>query len=400
MSSNNITIHSTKKFRKSLQKPASEQPNTSKHVLLKDRIRSFISTLSKPDEQTAARNKKVKLEELHTFANQLSVLLYSGVPLLNALNILADQMRGKPFRHFILAIVADINRGLTLHEGMAKFPKVFPNIFIALVKVAEISGGLPEVLQQISEYLHKQDKTQKRIKSATAYPRFVFFFFLIILIGVIYGLVPKFQETFASYDAELPIITEFLLGVSNAALRYIYVEFAIVVTAVFVWRKFKKTPKGIYFQSSLRLKTPIIGDLIKKDILSRFCRTLRVLIKSGVPLVTALEVAAETAQNILFTDALFKIHKGIIAGETFAKQLSNFSLFPPMVVKMIATGEQTGSLDKMLQNIADLYDVELESKIAGLSTIIEPILMVGLGIIAVFVILALYLPIFKMGSIM
>ena len=217
---------------------------------------------------------------------------------------------------------------------------------------------------------------------------------------MVYGLVPKFQETFASYDAELPVLTEILLAVSNAALKYIYIELGLVVSGIVAWKRFLKTSKGIYFQANLVLKIPVIGNLISKDILSRFCRTLRVLLKSGVPLVTGLEVAAETAQDVIYTSALHKIRRGIISGDTFAKQLAIYPQFPAMVVKMIATGEQSGSLDKMLLNIADLYDSELDAKIAGLSTIIEPVLMVGLGIIAVFVILALYLPIFKLGSIM
>ncbi|MCA9735460.1 MAG: type II secretion system F family protein [Deferribacteres bacterium] len=400
MNSGNITIHSSRKFGKEEKRPSKNAKDSSRSIQKRFSFSEVISTYFKQSKKTGIPPKKIKLDELHTFANQLSVLLQSGVPLLSALSILADQMHEKPFRSVILAIIGDINRGTTFHEGLARFPTIFPNIFVSLVKVAEISGGLPDILRQISEYLHKQDKTQKRIKSATAYPKFVFFFFLFILIGVVYGLVPKFQETFASYDAELPVLTEILLAVSNAALKYIYIELGLVVSGIVAWKRFLKTSKGIYFQANLVLKIPVIGNLISKDILSRFCRTLRVLLKSGVPLVTGLEVAAETAQDVIYTSALHKIRRGIISGDTFAKQLAIYPQFPAMVVKMIATGEQSGSLDKMLLNIADLYDSELDAKIAGLSTIIEPVLMVGLGIIAVFVILALYLPIFKLGSIM
>ncbi|KAA3612053.1 MAG: type II secretion system F family protein [Calditrichaeota bacterium] len=402
MSTNNITIRPGKQLKKKhgrktpVTKQGQPRVNSAKQSSFKD---FFTLDLSGGSSKKSI-NKKVKLEELHTFANQLSVLLSSGVPLLASLNILADQTQNQQFKSVIITIVENINNGHTFHEGLSEFPKVFPNIFISLVKAAEMSGGLPEVLKQVASYLREQDKTQKRIKSATAYPRFVFYFFLVILVAVIYGLVPKFQETFESYNAELPMITEYLLAASNAALRYIYFEIGVLVIGIMAYKNFLKTPKGRYFESYLRLKIPVMGDIIMKDIISRFCRTLYVLIKSGVPLVNALEVSSETAQNVLYAQALRNIKQGIISGDTFSRQLAFYPVFPSMVVKMIATGEQSGALDTMLKNISDLYDADVESKIAGISSVIEPVLMVGLGIIAIFVILALYLPIFKMGSIM
>ncbi len=342
--------------------------------------------------------KPVKREEVYIFANQLAVLLDSGVPMLSALSILSQQTRDGRFRKVIEQLQEDINAGATVTKALSKFPDIFPNLFVSMVRAAELGGQLPQILKLVSHYLQEQDKLDKKLKAAIVYPRFVFIFFILLLMGIVFGLVPKFEETFKTFGSELPAATQLLLDFSRFAIDN-FVFGILGFVAIFIsYKHFKRTKTGILFFDKLKLRIPVVGDLTIKASLSKFCRTLKILMQSGVPLVESLDIAGETAENILFTNALRNIKQGVVEGQSLSKKMNQFALFPPMVVKMIATGEEAGSLELMLKNISELYDTHVESKISGLATIIEPALMIGLGIVAVIVILALYMPIFQMGD--
>jgi len=342
--------------------------------------------------------RPVKREEIYVFSNQLAVLLESGVPMIAALSILSQQTEDARFRKVIEQLQEDINAGATVTKALSNFPDIFPHLFISLVRAAEVGGQLPQILKLISHYLQEQDKLDKKLKSAIIYPKFVFGFFLVVLMGILFGLVPKFEETFKSFGSELPAPTQLLLDFSRLIIDNLVFEILGIVALFISYKRFKQTAAGILFFDKMKLKIPVLGDLTMKASLSKFCRTLKILMQSGVPMVESLDIAGETAENIWFTKALKNIKQGVIEGQSLSKEMNRFAIFPPMVVKMIATGEESGAMEKMLKNVSELYDTHVESKISGLATIIEPVLMIGIGIIVVIVILALYLPIFNMGN--
>ncbi len=358
---------------------------------------SGLSALLKRNSKLIS-GKPVKREEVYVFANQLAVLLDAGVSMLSALSILYQQTQDARFRKVIAHLQEEINAGATVTKAFSSLPNIFPQLFVSLIRAAEVGGQLPQILRLVSHYLQEQDKVDKKLKSAIVYPKFVFGFFMVVLMGILFGLVPKFEETFKSFGSELPAPTQLLLDFSRFAFDNLVFGILGIVASFISYKRFKKTDAGRLFFDKIKLRIPVVGDLTQKAALSKFCRTLKILMQSGVPLVESLEIAGETTENILFTNALKNIKQGVIGGQSLSKKMNEFAIFPAMVVKMIATGEESGSLGKMLKSISELYDTHVETKIAGLTTIIEPALMIGIGIVVVIVILALYLPIFNMGN--
>jgi len=347
---------------------------------------------------TLTRNNKVKLDEIHTLIYQLAVLLESGVPLLSALSLLGEQNQNSKLKAILSEVHEAVRGGATLTQALAKYPETFPGLMLSMVKAAEVGGRLPDVLRQTAVYLEEQDKLDKKLKAATVYPRFVFFFFMTLMVGIIFGLIPKFEETFADFGMELPAPTRILMTVSRFAVDHILMEILLIVAGGIAYHRFKRSERGIYFFDKLKLAIPLMGEVTHKATLSKFCRTLRTLLSSGVSLVQALEIAGETAQNSLFTRAIEDVKCAVTGGSALAAALELQAVFPPMITKMVATGERAGSMEKMLKNVSDLYDTDVSSKIASITSVIEPVLMVALGFMAVVVILALYLPIFQMTS--
>jgi type IV pilus assembly protein PilC len=343
--------------------------------------------------------KKVKTEELYTFADQLSTLLSSGVPLLTALQILREQTQDAHFKKTIEGITESINAGSTLTQAINRYPRIFPTLFISMVRAAEKGGQMAEIFAQLSHYLEEQHKIMKKVKAATAYPKFIFIFFLIVLSGILFGLVPKFKSIFEGFGASLPLPTQILLTASHLAREYLPFEALIIVVLIVSYKQFKKTPKGELVLDQVKMKLPVVGDLVRKSAISKFCRTLAMLIRSGVSLVDALEIAGATTESIHFTKAIQNVKSGVLSGESLHAGLKHHAIFPIMVVSMVATGEQSGALDQMLNGISDLYDTNVDAKISGLSSILEPALMIGLGVVALLVIIALYLPIFFMSNV-
>lgn len=344
-------------------------------------------------------SKKVKLEELHVFAGQLATLLESGIPLLTGLAILADQNENPNFKLIIEKVRDDVNRGHTITQALSKYPKVFPTLFLAMIQAAEKSGQMADILKQLSIYLEQQDKLRKKVKAAIVYPRFVLFFFLFVLCAIIFGLVPKFKAMFESFGAQLPLPTEILLNISVFARDHLIYEIILVAALVISFKQFKKTRFGRYSLDRLELRIPLIGDLILKATLSKFCRTLSVLIRSGVSLVDSIQISSLMTPNVLFKEALQRVRRGVLEGDSIYSSLTQTMIFPAMLTKMIAVGEESGCLDKMLLKVSEIYDTHVDSRIAGLSSIIEPALMIALGAVALVVIICLYLPIFKIGSV-
>jgi len=347
---------------------------------------------------TSFSQKKIKPTEVLGFSEQLSALIDAGIPIVAAISMVIQQTKNARFRKILEQVRDDINGGASLKIALSRYPGIFSSLYIAMIEAAEVGGQLAKVLIMLSQYLKTQHEQSRKMRSAIVYPRFVMIFFLILVVGVLFGLMPEFKETFASLGSELPGATEFLLNVSQVALDFVWLEVFCFAACWISFNRFKKKESGKRFMDRLYLKIPYIKGLIAKSSLSRFCRILAICLSGGVPFVKGLEIATKSADNSVFRDGIEKIRLGVLKGESFAATLESDPIFPDFMVKMISTGEQASALEKMLNNIANLYDSQIDSEISVLSSILEPLLMIGLGIIAVIIIIALYLPIFNMGN--
>lgn len=352
----------------------------------------------KPKTVKSESNKRVKNDDIILFFRELSTMIDAGIQLVDALDILEDQIENNIFKGIIRTIKTDIQGGMTFSGALELHPKTFPGLAVAMSKAAESGGGLASLLAQLSDYLEEEDYIKKQIRSATAYPKFSFLFFSVVVLSVIFGLMPKFKDIFASLGNELPRPTQLLLDVSDTIKHYGFYELALIVIIVILSKLFYKTKKGHFFVDRLKLAIPIFGKLMLKSQISRFCKTLKTLTLSRVSIVEALQIAGETADNIVIQSAIARVRKGVIEGSRISDMLSEQKLFPKIVIKMVAVGEESGALDKMLGKISEFYDRQFSTTISSLTSIIEPAMMVGLGVLALVIVIALYLPIFQMSG--
>lgn len=342
--------------------------------------------------------KKIKAEELYLFSNLLATLIEAGIPMLASLTIMTEQTDKKDLKKVLQRVIQDINEGADLTTALSKFPHIFSNLFVSMVRAGEKGGKMVQVLQQLSDYMKAQDQLQRKIKAALSYPKFVFSFFGLVLLGIIFGLIPKFQAIFESFNTELPLPTRILIDISEFAKDHLLIELALVLITFFMFKKYRNQPAVRAYLDDMTLKIPFMGDLILKSILSKFCSTLGLLLKSGVSLVDSLDMSSQISENIRFRTAMKKVRTSVIEGGSVHQHLGQFSIFPALMVQMISVGERSGALDEMLYKIAEIYEGHVDSKISGLTSIIEPVIMVCLGAVALVVIIALYLPIFNMSG--
>ena len=351
-----------------------------------------------PKTQSRRTKAKVKTQQLYVLASHLGTLLEAGVPLLTCLSILAEQTKEKDLKEVLHRIIVDINQGSNLAQALAKFPHTFPTLFITMIKAGEKTGHMVQVLKQLSDYMKTQDEMERKIKAAVSYPTFVLSFFLLVLLAMVFGLIPKFQSMFESFNSQLPIPTQILIAVSDFAKRNLVYEISIVVILVLVARRYRQHPTVRMHLDRLKLTVPLIGEMILHSLLSKFCRTLSLLLRSGVSLVDSIDIAAMVSDNVVLQTALKKVKQGVIEGQSLHKLLARAPVFPVLMVQMVSVGESSGALDQMLDKVSEIYEGQLNHKIAGLSSIIEPALMVCLGMVALVVIIALYLPIFNLSG--
>ncbi|MEA3499639.1 MAG: type II secretion system F family protein [Candidatus Marinimicrobia bacterium] len=366
---------------------SAEISNNKKQTSNKDegKINTFF-TFSKP----------IVNDDILIFFRQLAAMVDAGVPLVDCLSLLADQTEKPNFKKVLNNVKANVEAGEDLSQSFANYPKIFPQLTISMVKAAEISGNLASILEQLTTYIEDKDKIDKKIKSAVSYPKFILIFFGLVLSGVVFGLVPKFQEIFASFGAELPGPTLVLLSISNFAKDNILIEIAFLILLYVGFKIALRTDSGRYFFDGLKFKLPILGNINLKSTIAKFCKTLRALIVNGVVLVDSLVIASETSNNVVVQEAIEDVKIKVEGGTSLAKSLQAHDLFPVMMIKMIDVGEESGALEIMLEKISEFYERQFNFTIDSLTSIIEPILMIGLGILALIVVLSLYLPIFKM----
>lgn len=355
------------------------------------------------DAQAARRqgrtDRKVKTTELLVFTRQLSTIVSAGLPLLQGLDILAEQTEDMNFAAVILAISQDVESGSSFSEALRKYPNVFPDLYVSMVRAGEAGGDLDGVLLQLADYLEAMAELRRRIKSAMTYPVAALSLILLISAGLVVWVVPQFQEIFIQLDAPLPKPTLVLIATSNILRSWkVLIVIGAFIGIIFSIRAYGSTANGRYNLDALKLRLPIFGQLQRKVSISRFTRTLSALTRSGVAILQALEIVERTAGNEVFARIVAHAGDSVRSGQTLAEPLSRSDQFPPMVTRMIAVGEKTGALESMLTKISDFYDSEVRATVDSLTSLIEPILIMMMGIIVGGIVIALFLPIFTMSQ--
>ncbi|MBU0651436.1 MAG: type II secretion system F family protein [Proteobacteria bacterium] len=346
-------------------------------------------------ENIAFFQEKVTEKNVVVFCRIFSTMINAGLPLIQCLDLLGRQEENKTFSKVIGSIKADIEGGSTLTDALRKYPKIFDDLFVNLVAAGEVGGILDVVLGRLSGYMEKALKLKGQVKGAMSYPIIVLVIATLIVAGLLIFVVPTFQKMFEGMGGALPGPTQFLVDVSQACVNYWFHAIIGVLVLRFALKKYYATEKGTLFFDALILKAPIFGPLLKKVAVSRFSRTLSTMMQSGVPILEGLGIVSRTAGNKIIENALMKTKQSISEGRTIAEPLTETDVFPSMVVQMIAVGEATGALDTMLEKIADFYDDEVDAAVAGLTAMLEPLMMMILGPIVGFILIAMYLPIFK-----
>lgn len=347
-------------------------------------------------KKTRGKRGRVKLGDLVIFARQLATMIRAGLPLLETLNILVDQVEKAEFKTALKTIERDIQSGVGFSEGLAKHTNIFDDFFINMVRVGETAGMLDSILDQVAAYLEKTEKILRRIKSAIVYPSVVSVIAIGITVFLMVKVVPVFEEIFEGFDIQLPVPTQITLWLSRTIQNY-YLWFlgGIIGGAIFL-RYYTRTRAGRAHVDRIKLKLPVFGDLFVKVAIARFTRTLGTLIKAGVNILTALEICAKTANNVVIESAVLNTRSAIQRGESLTKPLVDSGLFPAMVTRMIDVGERTGAMDTMLNKVADFYEDQVDAAVEALTSLIEPMLIVFLGVVIGFIVVSMFMPMFKM----
>jgi type IV pilus assembly protein PilC len=338
----------------------------------------------------------VKPKDITIFARQFSTMINAGLSLTKCLSILGQQTESEGLRIVIAQVGKDVEAGQSLSDSMARHSKVFPSIMVNMVRAGETGGVLDEVLGRVADHFERDQKLKGRIKSAMTYPAAMGGLVLVILAAMMIFVVPVFQAMFASMGGQLPFATQILVNISEGIRSWPgLVTLVGTITATSTFRWWKATDSGRLIWDTIKLRMPVFGPLVRKLALARFTRTFGTLVSAGVPILSALEIVGATSGNEVVAQAVKKIRSAIKEGETIAKPLSESPVFPSMLVQMIAVGEETGALDAMLNKVADFYDEEVTTAVDGLTSLIEPLMMASLGVVVGGIVIALYLPMFQ-----
>ena len=341
---------------------------------------------------------RIKLKEVAVFSRQFATMINSGLTLLRALSILADQTENKELARIVGEVRKDVERGSALSVALAKHPKAFSRLYVAMVRSGETGGSLDSVLSRLATTIEKQVELRRKVKSAMTYPIVVGVIVVLILIAMLIFVVPMFKGMYGDLDAKLPLPTMVLLTVSNIFKKFFPLVFVGAGAGAWAAKRYIATPDGRRRWDAFKLRAPVFGQLAHKTALARFSRSLAALVRSGVPILDALEIVSETAGNTIVSDAVTQTQAAVKSGESLARPLESHPVFPPMVVQMIAVGEETGALDEMLEKIADFYDGEVEATVDALTSLIEPLLIVVMGVAVGGMVIALYMPMFSIIS--
>jgi type IV pilus assembly protein PilC len=339
--------------------------------------------------------KRVKTEDLVIFSRQLATMVDAGIPLMQSLDVLREQIRQGEFKRVIGSLHDDIEVGNSLSNSFAKYPNVFDTLYINMVKAGESSGMLNIILERLAAYLEKMSTLRRKIKSAMIYPIMVVSMAIVITAILMLKVVPTFKGIFDMLGGELPLPTRILILVSDLFSKWILYMIGSIIVISFLIGRWARTEKGSFKIDQMKLNLPVFGELFKKVAISRFSRTLSTLIQSGVPILAALEIVGKTSGNRVVENAIENVRTNVKEGESIAAPLVKSGVFPPMVTRMISVGEQTGELEKMLSKVSDFYDEQVDAAISGLTSLIEPVIIAFLGVIVGGIVISLFLPILK-----
>jgi len=350
--------------------------------------------------EKGARKKKIPLGELAIFTEQLASMLDAGLPLVTSMDALIEQTENPYFKIIIRNVRNDVSGGTAFSDACTKYPSAFPNLFVSMTQAGEASGNLTEILKKTASYFNDSVRLQKKVKSAMTYPVAV----ILIAIGLVNVLlifvIPVFADMFSSFGRDLPFLTQLLIDTSDFLKKYIFLVLAGIVATFIAVKKFIKTPKGRRIKDLFVIRLPIMGQLSRKIALSRFCRTYSILMRSGVPILQSLEITSAASDNTFIENSIDKIQKSVSEGLQISDTLSIDPFFPSMVKHMAKAGEDTGNVDGMLLKVADFYDVEIENTVSSLTSLMEPLLIVFLGVIVGGIVMAMFMPIFNMAGVM
>ena len=339
---------------------------------------------------------RVPAKDIAIFTRQFSVMIDAGLPLVQCLEILGSQQENKTFKKSLLQIRQDVESGSSLADSMRKHPKIFNDLYTNMVAAGEAGGILDTILQRLATYIEKSVKLNAQVKSAMIYPVAVISIAVIVVAIIMWKVIPVFAALFKGLGATLPMPTVIVIAISNFIADFWWLITIVIIALIFFIRQYHKTYKGKRVLDNLLLKAPVFGILMRKIAVARFCRTLATLTASGVPILDGLQITARTAGNSIVEDAIMATRKSVEEGKTISEPLADTEVFPPMVVQMIAVGEQTGALDNMLSKIADFYEDEVDIAVAGLMKLLEPVLIAFLGVAIGGIVIAMYMPMFTL----
>jgi type IV pilus assembly protein PilC len=344
----------------------------------------------------AKMGRKVNPKTLAIFTRQFSVMIDAGLPLVQCLEILANQQEHKSFQRILLQVRQDVEAGSTLADAMRRHPKAFNNLYVNMIAAGEAGGILDTILQRLSIYIEKAVKLASQVKAALIYPIAVIVIAAIVVAVILLKVIPTFAALFTGLGAELPMPTRVVIQASNFLARYFILILIAIAGLIFAFQRYYATYQGRRVVDGLVLKLPILGMIMRKIAVARFCRTLATLTSSGVPILEALDITARTAGNAIVEDALIETKTAVEGGKTIVEPLRESGIFPNMVVQMIGVGEQTGALDAMLNKIGDFYEDEVDTAVAGLVKLLEPVMIFVLGVVIGGIVIAMYLPMFTL----
>ncbi len=347
-----------------------------------------------------SRMQPVKLRDMVMFSRQFATMIDAGLSVVKCLDILQQQSRNPKLKEVIGTVKHDVAGGASLTDALAKHPRVFSPLYINMARSAEAGGILDQVLNRLAGFLEKEQEMRGKVKSAMTYPAVVFIFSILMLMGLVFFVLPKFKVIFETMQLKLPLATRVMLGISDAGRQYWFIFLALAVGLFVAYKIYGRTERGAMLIDRVKLTLPVFGDLVMKTCISRFARTFGTLISSGVPVLRALEIVSETAGNRVLADTINRARASIKEGEKISAPLYSSRVFPIMVTQMIAVGEETGRLDQMLLKVSDFYDTEVDATLKSLTSLIEPVMIVGLGCIVGLIAVSVISPIYELvGSI-
>jgi len=362
--------------------------------------REQVAPISIQEKKSAGLNwspkRKVSQTEVAVFTRQFAVMLNAGLPLVQCLEAIGSQHPNAAFKSVLEQVRTDVESGTTLSEALSRHPKVFDSLFTNMIAAGEAGGMLDTILQRLSAFIEKIVKLKRAVRSAMIYPTIILFVAAVVVTVILWKVIPVFRTLFEGFNVELPLLTRMVVGASTIVETYIIFILAFLGLAIFGVRTFYRTEHGKYLIDRYMLRVPVLGDILRKIAVARFTRTLATLLTSGVPILEGMDITSRTAGNAILEEVIRQLRRQIEEGKTLSEPMKQSGFFPPMVIQMVSVGESTGELDNMLVKVADYYEEEVDTLVANLLTIMEPVIMVILGVIVGTIVIAMYMPLFKL----